>query len=178
MDKDFVAFIVIFGLLNLSLFVIAIRSIFGKTDCHSRRVIFQNEHCEVVLIEWKPGEISELHDHGNSRGFIRVLSGQIYQDVYDKETKKSRMRTFHNPGDIILETPDIIHQMGNTSRDGRAATIHFYSPPLKMTDYQPEDLKVKCCECGGSGKLLLDVPSDGEQIECWRCGGSGKRINY
>lgn len=147
---------------------------------YTRNIIFQNEHCEVVMIDWKPGEKSALHDHGESSGFIRVLSGQIFQDVYDKETKKSRGRTFHNPGDVILETPDIIHQMGNTSKEAPAKTLHFYLPPLKMTDYTEEDLLVPCPVCRGAAKVLKEIPSANppEWIDCWSCDGKGKRLNY
>ena len=46
----------------------------------------------------------------------------------------------YKSGEMFLETPDIIHVMGNRSKR-MAQTLHFYSPPLTMKNYKAEELK-------------------------------------
>ncbi len=108
---------------------------------YGRNVLFRDKHVEVVLVNWPKQSCSFAHDHGKSSGLIRVLSGQIFQDVYTMKTKKFVKRIKYKKGDAIVETPDLIHIMGNLSKTKPAQTLHIYTPPLKMKTY--DQLKAK-----------------------------------
>ncbi len=95
-----------------------------------RQLLLDKGKYEVLEVTWPPGAKSEFHDHGISCGMIMVLEGKIFQKVYDKKTKKFLFHKTYKAGDVILETPDIIHQMGNVSNKKPAKSIHVYAPPL------------------------------------------------
>ena len=106
-----------------------------------RIVLYANAILEVVRIIWLPGSKSKPHDHGISTGKIWVVKGQIFQKVFTKSTKELINTLVYEPGETITETPEIIHIMGNPSMNEEAETLHVYSPPLKMTDYELAELK-------------------------------------
>ena len=101
---------------------------------YDRTYIEKNDKYEILKVVWPPESKSKAHDHGKSLGWIFVLSGRIYQDVYEKETKQFLHRTYHGPGEMVRETSNIIHVMGNPTGED-AVTAHFYTPPLKMKYY-------------------------------------------
>ncbi len=111
------------------------------THSYRRIVLYRNSRVEVVRIIWPPCIASLPHDHGTSYGIIKVISGAIFQDIFSKKTKRFIEHSRHGKDEILFETPDVIHIMGNPSKKKAAETIHIYSPRLAMTYYKKEDLK-------------------------------------
>lgn len=105
---------------------------------YEREIVFQNEDAELVKVTWPKGSSSVAHDHGESHGLIRILEGEIYQKIFDKETKRFLTESVHGKGEVFLESPDMIHIMGNSSSEKVAVTLHYYSPRLKMESYDLE----------------------------------------
>ncbi len=105
-----------------------------RTKCH-RHALHESEAIEVVHITWPPGSESKPHDHGISHGKIKVLKGKVFCLVFDKETKKFLRREVFKTGDTLMETPDIIHIMGNDSKTEPVETLHVYTPKLVMKYY-------------------------------------------
>jgi predicted metal-dependent enzyme (double-stranded beta helix superfamily) len=92
---------------------------------------------EVWLIAWKPSAALALHDHGGSRGLIRVARGTL-SEMYMDPNRRTRARTRHLHAGASVEVPaDRIHEVWNAGpRD--AVSVHAYSPPLAtMTFYEP-----------------------------------------
>ena len=108
---------------------------------YKRKVLYANKTVEAIWITWSPGAKSKPHDHGISTGKIWVAKGQIFQKIFDKKTKEMKNLLMYSAGETLEETPDIIHIMGNPSQTEEAETLHVYSPPLKMTDYELAELK-------------------------------------
>lgn len=102
---------------------------------YRRDILFESEYCELVLITWPPGAKSLAHDHGDSSGRITVICGKVYQKIFSKEYQTPIGSSHHEAGDVIMETPETIHIMGNPSPDTEAKTLHCYTPPLKMSLY-------------------------------------------
>ena len=110
---------------------------------YKRTVLHKDKYVEVVVITWPKNSRSAAHDHGESSGLIRVLSGNIYQDVYHKKTRRFIERLKYKKGDTLVETPDLIHIMGNASQTKSAQALHIYTPPLKMKVFEDHELKKK-----------------------------------
>ena len=113
----------------------------NKKYAYGRTTLYADDKMEAVLIDWPPGVRSAPHDHGTSHGMIRVLEGMVYCDNFSKKTKKFTSRLVGGKGDMLYETPDIIHIMGNNSKTKRAQALHIYTPPLKMKVYSDSELK-------------------------------------
>ena len=108
---------------------------------YGRTILYADDKAEVILIEWPPGARSAAHDHGTSHGMIRVLEGVVYCDNFSKKAKQFTSHLVGRKGDILFETPDIIHIMGNNSETERALAVHIYTPPLTMKIYADSELK-------------------------------------
>ncbi len=102
---------------------------------YDRHVLHENPKIEVAHLKWPPGAESRPHDHGKSYGKVKVLSGKIFEIVFDKKTKKFLRRDCYIAGDVVVETPDTIHIMGNDSKTEFAETLHVYTPKLVMKYY-------------------------------------------
>jgi len=108
---------------------------------YARNTIFENEHFELVLICWKPGQASAIHDHGESLCLYLVIEGEFEERLFelgaDGEPRQTGARTWKT-GDITLATGPDVHQLVNAGPDN-LITVHVYSPPLKQTskNYTP-----------------------------------------
>jgi len=102
---------------------------------YARNTVFENEHFELVVICWRPGQASAVHDHGDSFCLYLVVDGEFEERLYelgtDGEPKPTTSRRWGKGGITIASGPDI-HQIANDS-DQDLLTVHMYSPPLKQT---------------------------------------------
>ena len=105
-----------------------------KTGNYSRHRVMKNQFVEMLVLCWKPGQRTPIHDHNGSHGAVFVQQGILWETTfnYDAETgldyKSHReLRAGRLTGS---EVPDI-HQLGNPDVSGRdLVTIHIYAPPL------------------------------------------------
>jgi cysteine dioxygenase len=112
-----------------------------KDQCYARNTVIANEHFELVVICWRPGQASAVHDHGLSNCVYLVVAGTASEQLFalDErgEPRPAKSRTW-NRGDITLADGKTIHQVVN-STDRDLVTVHIYSPPLgeAMTMFTP-----------------------------------------
>ncbi len=102
---------------------------------YTRKILFKTKDVEVVLITWPPGSRTPFHDHGKSHGLVRILKGEIAEEVFDKKTRKFLRRVVYKKEGACFESPDIIHRMLSASKTKIAESIHIYTPRLKMKNY-------------------------------------------
>jgi cysteine dioxygenase len=95
---------------------------------YGRKCIFRSENFEVVVMNWKPGKASNIHDHGNSFGCVYSVSGQADNVLYDENLEHIGTTPLIN--NAIAEVPrGIYHAICNDTSDF-AVSLHFYSPPM------------------------------------------------
>lgn len=94
--------------------------------------------CEVLVLFWRPGVISPIHDHGGANGIDVVLQGimrertYIIQDTPDHLEKEFRIRTgrFHRAGDALWFGADILHAVEVPEWSQLPLiSLHIYLPP-------------------------------------------------
>ncbi|HKC25120.1 MAG TPA: cysteine dioxygenase family protein [Thermoanaerobaculia bacterium] len=106
-----------------------------------RKRLYRDEHWEMLLLCWLPGQTTVVHDHGGSWGTMLVLSGRLDERQYRSHGEGSpltmcQLRRF-GPQDVALETVETIHKNENRD-DAPAISLHFYSPPLRvLNSYDP-----------------------------------------
>ena len=100
----------------------------------------------MLLLCWKPGQESAIHDHEGSSCAFRIVQGVSTEEVYRK-TGKSRGetplvesigKTHYQPGEVCLAQDQAIHKILNESPKSDLVTLHIYSPPLHMNYYETE----------------------------------------
>jgi len=125
-----------------------------KEGNYWRHRVCRNKFVEMLVLCWRPGQRTPIHDHNGSHGGVKVCQGLLWETTfsYDPvdglEYKSARE---HAPGAVTgSDVPDI-HQLGNPDVSGRdLVTLHVYAPPLGVLHtYKP-----------GSAKIGLYVPDE------------------
>ncbi len=125
-----------------------------KEGNYWRHRVCRNEFVEMLVLCWRPGHRTPIHDHNGSHGGVRVQEGRLWETIflYDEvEGLHYQSAREYGPGAITgSDIPDI-HQLGNPDvSEQNLVTIHVYAPPLGVLHtYKP-----------GSTKIDLYTPED------------------
>lgn len=107
-------------------------------DSYARNLICRTPRFDMLVLCWKPGHATTIHDHAGSLNVTRVFSGKLTARHYEAYERPK-------PGHILVKqiheeqagkndfsTCDYagIHQLANAS-DGDLVTVHVYARPLK-----------------------------------------------
>lgn len=104
---------------------------FSKT-CYARNRVVLNDHVELVVICWGPGQSSAIHDHGQSHCLYLVVEGEMHEERFrlngSGEPEPTGERSYGR-GDISVSAGHEIHRINNRTA-AELVTVHIYSPPL------------------------------------------------
>jgi len=105
-----------------------------KEGTYARHRVHLGEHAELLVLCWRPGQRTPIHDHAGSFGVVRVLRGVMWETLFEMgESEGLRYQSGREwmPGHVTgADVPDI-HQLGNPDVSGQdLVTLHLYSPPL------------------------------------------------
>ncbi|MCA1818132.1 MAG: cysteine dioxygenase family protein [Acidobacteria bacterium] len=95
-----------------------------------------NAHVEMLVLCWRAGHYTSIHDHNGSYSSIRVLSGEMHETLYCYDRERGLCEDFSrhwSPGHVtVADIPDI-HRIGNREDSGAdLVTLHCYSPPFDV----------------------------------------------
>jgi predicted metal-dependent enzyme (double-stranded beta helix superfamily) len=123
--------------LRLSDELVANRIAFAR-EAYARNLVCRTPFFELLVLCWRPGQESTIHDHAGALNAIRVLSGEltsrtfgrtsgaragegpVVQDGEERVTQDAHMVGLDRNG---------IHQLANTS-ESDLITVHVYAPAL------------------------------------------------
>lgn len=112
---------------------------------YNRKLLYKNSEVELLVMNWSELECAP-HDHGQSHGWIQVISGITQNTVYELNSDglpEELFQEFYRGGNYLYAPKKGIHQM-QASQETDLVTLHLYSPPISgMTVY---DLQ-KCAAC-------------------------------
>ncbi|MHC4549576.1 MAG: cysteine dioxygenase [Planctomycetota bacterium] len=106
-----------------------------RKECYARNTVLVNEHVELAVICWLPGQSSAVHDHGRSNCLYLIVEGDMFEECFRLGSNGKPEPTVENNftrGDITIASGDQIHRINNRT-DSELVTIHIYSPPLGDT---------------------------------------------
>jgi cysteine dioxygenase len=117
-----------------------------QDECYARNTVLLNDQCELVVICWRPGQMSAIHDHGSSYCLYLVIEGTMVEERYrllDGKPVPVDERSF-GKGDITIASGESVHRINNRG-ERELVTVHIYSPPLgaNMKLYSPIPRKAK-----------------------------------
>lgn len=110
---------------------------------YQRNKIGTSAWYDLLVICWRPGQASAIHDHTNSSCGFKILTGTATELVYERSEDSSdfvrpiRKRAYA-AGDLCLAQDHDIHRISNDSASADLVTLHVYSPPLQMKFYELE----------------------------------------
>lgn len=129
-----------------------------KDGNYWRHRVCRNEFVEMLVLCWRPGHRTPIHDHNGSHGGVKVHEGPLWETTFSYDEKQGleyKSAREYAPGAVTgSDIPDI-HQLGNPDVSERdLITIHVYAPPLGVLHtYKP-----------GSTKIDLYTPDDTEKF--------------
>lgn len=115
-------------------------------ESYARNLVCRTPRFDMLILCWKPGHVTTIHDHAGSLNVTRVFSGNLTSRLYEPYDRPEPGRVLvrqieeENLGRGAFSSVDYrgIHQLANTSQDD-LVTVHVYARPLKdITVYEPD----------------------------------------
>jgi cysteine dioxygenase len=129
-----------------------------KEGNYWRHRVCRNEFVEMLVLCWRPGQRTPIHDHNGSHGGVKICQGVLWETTFSFDPvtglEYTGGRELKSGSVTGSDVPDI-HQLGNPDVSGQdLITLHVYAPPLGVLHtYKP-----------GSAKIDLYVPDETEQL--------------
>jgi predicted metal-dependent enzyme (double-stranded beta helix superfamily) len=125
------------GRLWLSDELVGNRIAFGS-DAYARNLVCRTPFFELLVLCWRPGQESTIHDHAGALNAIRVFSGELTSRTFSRTSgapsgqgpvvQDDEERISRDARMVGLDR-DGIHQLANTSGED-LVTVHVYAPAL------------------------------------------------
>ncbi len=96
-------------------------------DGYGRKLAFQTDKFEIMIMTWNPGDFSSVHNHGYTQwGAVQVF-GEVMHQVYSNagDTFSVVKKEILKYGSIAKVNNALIHQMGNVTSKPYL-TLHMY----------------------------------------------------
>lgn len=107
-------------------------------DGYARNLVCRTPSFELLVLCWRPGQESTIHDHAGALNAIRVYSGELTSRTFTRTSGASagdgpvgQDGEERVPADSHMVGLDRngIHQLANTSGED-LVTVHVYAPAL------------------------------------------------
>lgn len=124
-------------------------------ESYARNLLCRTPRFDMLVLCWKPGQVTTIHDHAGSLNVTRVYGGTLTSRLFEEYDRPGpgrclvRAKVEDRLGKNDLSCVDFgeIHQLANTS-DRPLVTVHVYARPLK-------DITVYCPSSGEIEKVAL-----------------------
>jgi cysteine dioxygenase len=115
---------------------------------YARNLVARSSFAELLMLCWRSGQRTPIHDHGGSVGVVMLIEGLLTETMYER-AKEGHVRPYNTyrwglGGITGADVPDI-HQLLNLQPEGRdMVTLHCYAPPLSVLNtYSPRSSRVR-----------------------------------
>ena len=105
---------------------------------YARNLLLRTPHFELLVLCWRPGQMSTIHDHAGSLNAIRVRNGELTSRMYRRvagappgagPVEQIAEEHLQPQGALVGVDRDGIHQLANSSTED-LVTVHVYAPAL------------------------------------------------
>ena len=101
---------------------------------YQRNLFREGRGYHALVLCWRNGQRSPIHDHRGSSCGMRILEGTATETIFDRGPNGLPYAVFSRelrPGTVAGSQDDDIHQVSNLQpADADLVTLHVYSPPL------------------------------------------------
>ena len=115
-----------------------------EETCYARNLVKRSAWYELLVLCWRSGQASPIHDHFGSSCAFKIIQGQA-TEVNFESTGPGKARAvnqaMYHEKDVCVSSSGHIHQISNRQQsDHDLITLHIYSPPLRMGLYRPDPI--------------------------------------
>lgn len=115
---------------------------------YSRNLVAKTDMFELLVLCWKAGQESKIHNHADSTCMFKVVEGNLTNTVFLQEEKhiilKSITELSRGESCLISDEREY-HQISNNSNDD-VISIHLYTPPLQQFEQLDSEEKIELGE--------------------------------
>jgi len=101
---------------------------------YARNLVYKCTDFECLVLCWRPGQRSPIHDHAESICAVYTMNGVLSADNYRK-TSNGHVRADYSedftPGSVLSIQTTEIHQVSNLQDSADLISLHFYVGPLE-----------------------------------------------
>jgi cysteine dioxygenase len=101
---------------------------------YRRNLVKASRHYNLLVLCWKNGQRSPIHDHTGSSCAVRVLRGTMTETLFEFAANGHVKPTLSRDvpvGSVLGSADKDMHQVSNLQAgDADLITLHVYSPPL------------------------------------------------
>ncbi len=113
---------------------------FARFDAkqYLRNLVHRDEYYQLLVMCWRSGQRSPIHNHAGSTCGLRVLTGIATETIFEP-TPSGQVKAVSSrdlmTGAVSASQDADIHQVSNVQGAGNdLVTLHIYSPPLLRMD--------------------------------------------
>lgn len=100
---------------------------------YQRKLVFRGKNVEILILSWKKGQRSKVHDHPKNGCILKVLKGILKEQRYCKEKLDVMEKTMVKKGDIsYIDNSKCYHDVEGVED---SVSLHIYSPPNYCPKY-------------------------------------------
>jgi cysteine dioxygenase len=104
------------------------------SERYLRNLVHEGPAYQALLLCWRNGQRSPIHDHRGSTCGLRVIRGTATETIFERAANGMIYATVSaelNEGLVACSEDSDIHQISNLQCGNRElVTLHIYSPPL------------------------------------------------
>lgn len=123
----------------------------NSAEAYGRKVLFKNDHIEVMLAQWSYQTMAAPHNHGASQGMIWFAQGNFSEQHYrflNQALVKSEEAVHFKENQVVTVDSNDIH---SCCPETIGMSLHIYSPPIhkmKVWDQENRRTLTVADECG------------------------------
>ena len=104
-----------------------------KREGYGRKIVYRNDHFEILVMSWAPGDYTAIHNHGYTKWGAVQTFGKLEHVTFELNGEKlmTHMKEKLGNHEIIPVNQDLIHQMGNPFNQN-TLSLHVYGTPHKV----------------------------------------------
>ena len=137
---------------------------YPQSETYGRKVAHSGDSFDVLIMSWRPGNYSAIHNHGYAQWGAVIPFGPLHNHLFKVQNKQIQLveQQLLEPGKPIFVTNDMIHQMGNPSGKNHCS-LHIYGCPQQNSQitadsfiYEPEKKRI----FETTGGAFLNLPNE------------------
>ena len=129
---------------------------------YKRNLIRESSAYTALVLCWRSGQHSPIHNHRGSSCVVSVISGTLTEILFDQSpcgTSLPTKTTKLTSGAVVAAYDKDTHLMGNFEGPGSdLITLHVYSPALKQMELYPSSLTFFAGYDELVGRMSKDFP--------------------
>lgn len=97
-------------------------------DSYGRKLVYKGDRFEIMVMSWRPGDFSTIHDHGYTQwGAVQVFGPAEHATFREDEGLLLTLARWQmKPGDAVGVSHQLVHQMGNPTDSAFFVSLHVY----------------------------------------------------